>query len=420
MEENNTPVISFSGADILGGDNVVVYGLDLQVFPGQLVYILGKVGSGKTSIFRTITAENRLGKGSGQVCGYDLATLRGRDVPQLRRRIGVVFQDFQLLMDRTVEDNLSFVLRSTGWKDRAAIAKRIDEVLAAVGMTTKAHKMPHQLSGGEQQRIAIGQPRRGARRRHPPAAAADQPRQRHRHRDGHPQPLHLPALSGTHLRNARRKLPGDYGMTLKQRSEGILGYFRENVPVAESELHFDSPFQLLVAVILSAQCTDKRVNLTTPALFAAYPDPQTLAAAEFDDVLALVRSISYPNSKARHLIGMAQKLLSDFGGQVPSGIDELMSLPGVGRKTANVVASVTWGEPVIAVDTHVFRVARRLGLSRGTTPRAVELDLERHIPEELRPIAHHWLILHGRYICTAQKPKCAGCPLAHWCKEYGA
>ena len=209
-------------------------------------------------------------------------------------------------------------------------------------------------------------------------------------------------------------------MTLKQRYEGILGYFRENVPVAESELHFDSPFQLLVAVILSAQCTDKRVNLTTPALFAAYPDPQTLAAAEFNDVLALVRSISYPNSKARHLIGMAQKLLSDFGGQVPSGIDELMSLPGVGRKTANVVASVTWGEPVIAVDTHVFRVARRLGLSRGTTPRAVELDLERHIPEELRPIAHHWLILHGRYICTAQKPKCAGCPLAHWCKESGA
>ena len=209
-------------------------------------------------------------------------------------------------------------------------------------------------------------------------------------------------------------------MTLKQRYEGILGYFRENVPVAESELHFDSPFQLLVAVILSAQCTDKRVNMTTPALFAAYPDPESLAAAEFDDVLALVRSISYPNSKARHLIGMAQKLLSDFGGQVPSGIDELMSLPGVGRKTANVVASVTWGEPVIAVDTHVFRVSRRLGLSRGTTPRAVELDLERHIPEELRPIAHHWLILHGRYICTAQKPKCAGCPLAHWCKEYGA
>ena len=207
-------------------------------------------------------------------------------------------------------------------------------------------------------------------------------------------------------------------MTLKQRYEGILGYFRENVPVAESELHFDSPFQLLVSVILSAQCTDKRVNMTTPALFAAYPDPESLAAAQFEDVLGLIRSISYPNNKARHLIGMAQKLLSDFGGQVPSGIDELMSLPGVGRKTANVVASVTWGEPVIAGDTHVFRVARRLGLSRGTTPRAVELDLEKHVPEELRPIAHHWLILHGRYICTAQKPKCAGCPLAHWCKEF--
>ena len=155
MEENNTPVISFSGADILGGDNIVVYGLDLQVYPGQLVYILGKVGSGKTSIFRTITAENRLGKGSGQVCGYNLAALRNRDIPQLRRKIGVVFQDFQLLMDRTVENNLSFVLKATGWKDQAAISKRIDEVLAAVGMTTKAHKMPHQLSGGEQQRIAI-------------------------------------------------------------------------------------------------------------------------------------------------------------------------------------------------------------------------------------------------------------------------
>ena len=154
-------------------------------------------------------------------------------------------------------------------------------------------------------------------------------------------------------------------MTLGQRYEGVLGYFRDNVPVAESELHFDSPYQLLVAVMLSAQCTDKRVNQTTPALFAAYPTPEALAAASFEDVLALIRSVSYPNSKARHLIGMAQKLLSDFGGQVPSDIDALMSLPGVGRKTANVVASITWGEPVIAVDTHVFRVSRRLGLSRG-------------------------------------------------------
>ena len=206
-------------------------------------------------------------------------------------------------------------------------------------------------------------------------------------------------------------------MTLKQRYEGILGYFRDNVPIAESELHFGSPYQLLVATMLSAQCTDRRVNMTTPALFSAYPTPQALAEASFEDVLELIRSISYPNSKARHLIGMAQKLVSDFGGEVPSDIDALMSLPGVGRKTANVVASITWKEPVIAVDTHVFRVSRRLGLSRGTTPRAVELDLEKHIPEELRPIAHHWLILHGRYICTAQKPKCAGCPLAQWCKE---
>ncbi len=155
MEENSTPVISFTDADILNGESVVVYGLDLQVYPGQIVYIVGKVGSGKTSIFRTITAENRLGKGEGQVCGFNLARIRAKEVPQLRRRLGVVFQDFQLLMDRSVEDNLSFVLKATGWKDASAIARRISEVLDAVGMQTKAHKMPHQLSGGEQQRIAI-------------------------------------------------------------------------------------------------------------------------------------------------------------------------------------------------------------------------------------------------------------------------
>lgn len=207
-------------------------------------------------------------------------------------------------------------------------------------------------------------------------------------------------------------------MTLKQRYDAVLGYFRDNVPVAESELRFDSPYQLLVAVMLSAQCTDRRVNLTTPGLFAAYPTVEALAQATPEEVLGHIRSISYPNSKARHLVGMAQKLLADFGGQVPSDIDALMSLPGVGRKTANVVASITWGEPVIAVDTHVFRVARRLGLSRGTTPRAVELDLEKHTPEALRPIAHHWLILHGRYVCTALKPKCSECPLTSWCREY--
>ena len=207
-------------------------------------------------------------------------------------------------------------------------------------------------------------------------------------------------------------------MTLRQRYDAVLGYFRENVPVAESELHFDSPYQLLVATMLAAQCTDRRVNLTTPALFSAYPTPQALAEASADEVYELIRSISYPNSKARHLVGMAQKLVADYGGQVPDDIDALMTLPGVGRKTANVVASITWGEPVIAVDTHVFRVARRLGLSRGTTPRAVELDLEKHTPAEIRPIAHHWLILHGRYVCTALKPKCGECPLTAWCREF--
>lgn len=208
-------------------------------------------------------------------------------------------------------------------------------------------------------------------------------------------------------------------MTTAQRYEKTIGYFRDNVPVAESELHFSSPYQLLVAVMLSAQCTDRRVNMVTPALFEAYPGPAELAAARPEDVLGYIKSVTYPNSKAAHLVGMAKKLMSDFGGEVPSEIPQLMSLPGVGRKTANVVASITWGEPVIAVDTHVFRVAGRIGLSDGKTVREVELDLEAHIPEKLRPIAHHWLILHGRYICTAIKPKCTTCPLAGWCRENG-
>ncbi len=204
-------------------------------------------------------------------------------------------------------------------------------------------------------------------------------------------------------------------MTLKERYAAIVGWFVENRPVAESELHYESPFQLLVAVILSAQCTDKRVNMVTPALFSAFPTPEALAAASFDDVYALVRSVSYPNSKTRHLIDMAAKLLSDFGGEVPSDIDALMSLPGVGRKTANVIASIVYDKPVIAVDTHVFRVAHRLGLSRGATPYDVERDLERHIPTDKRPIAHHWLILHGRYTCTARNPRCSACGLSPWC-----
>ena len=207
-------------------------------------------------------------------------------------------------------------------------------------------------------------------------------------------------------------------MTLKERFAAIVGWFEENRPVAETELHYENTFQLLVAVILSAQCTDRRVNIVTPPLFKRFPTPADMASATFDEVYSYVKSVSYPNSKATHLIAMAQKLLADFGGEVPSDIDALMSLPGVGRKTANVIASVVYDQPVIAVDTHVFRVSHRLGLSDGKTPLEVERDLERHIPAERRAIAHHWLILHGRYICTARNPKCSDCGLAEWCRDY--
>lgn len=206
-------------------------------------------------------------------------------------------------------------------------------------------------------------------------------------------------------------------MKLEERYEGVIGYFRDNVPVAQSELNFSSPYELIVAVILSAQCTDKRVNMTTPDLFLRYPTVEKLAEATEEEVYELIRSISYPNNKARHLVGMARKVVSDFAGVIPTEVEPLMTLPGVGRKTANVVASITAYAPVIAVDTHVFRVARRLGLSRGKTPFAVEEDLERHIAEDLRPIAHHWLILHGRYVCLARAPKCSECPLTPWCKS---
>ena len=207
-------------------------------------------------------------------------------------------------------------------------------------------------------------------------------------------------------------------MTRKERFNAIVGWFAENQPVAESELHFRNPYELLVAVILSAQCTDRRVNIVTPPLFERFPSASELAAATFDEVYPFVKSISYPNAKARHLIAMAQMLISDYGGVVPSDIDDLMRMPGVGRKTANVIASIVYDQPVIAVDTHVFRVAHRLGLSNGSTPRAVELDLERHIKPELRPVAHHWLILHGRYTCTARNPKCSSCPLTAWCLSW--
>lgn len=188
--------------------------------------------------------------------------------------------------------------------------------------------------------------------------------------------------------------------------------------VAETELDYDTPFHLLIAVILSAQCTDKRVNIHTPAIFAKYPEPSDLAAATFEDIYDMIKSISFPNNKAKHLIGMATMLANEFGGVVPSEPSELEKLPGVGRKTANVIASVIYDKPVIAVDTHVFRVSRRLGLSDGSTVEAVERDLTEGFAPELRPTAHHWLILHGRYVCTARKPKCGTCGLKDFCREY--
>lgn len=209
-------------------------------------------------------------------------------------------------------------------------------------------------------------------------------------------------------------------MRRKERYENVLAWFRENVPVAETELHYDNPFQLLIAVILSAQCTDKRVNLVTPALFKAFPTPEDLASATPEAVFEYIRSVSYPNNKAKHLVGMARMLLSDFDGQVPATMDELLKLPGVGRKTANVIQSVAFNKAAMAVDTHVFRVSHRLGLvsEQCTTPLSVEKELVKHIPESDIPIAHHWLILHGRYTCQARSPQCDACGLRLWCKYY--
>jgi endonuclease-3 len=207
-------------------------------------------------------------------------------------------------------------------------------------------------------------------------------------------------------------------METSERFAKITSWFSENMEIAETELHYDSPFHLLIAVILSAQCTDKRVNMHTPQIFTRFPEPSDLAEASFEDVYELIKSISFPNNKAKHLIGMARKLVSDFGGVVPSETEQLETLPGVGRKTANVIASVIYDKPVIAVDTHVFRVSRRLGLSDGTNVEAVEKDLTAGFAEELRGKAHHWLILHGRYVCTARKPKCGSCGLKDYCREY--
>lgn len=208
-------------------------------------------------------------------------------------------------------------------------------------------------------------------------------------------------------------------MRKEERYKGVFGWFRENVPVAETELHYADPFQLLVAVILSAQCTDKRVNLVTPALFEAFPTAEVMAAATPEAVYEYIKSVSYPNNKARHLVGMARMLLGDFGGVVPSEVSELQKLPGVGRKTANVIASVVYGKPAMAVDTHVFRVSNRIGLTRNSkTPLETERELVKHIPEELIPRAHHWLILHGRYVCTARTPNCPDCGLKPWCNYF--
>ena len=208
-------------------------------------------------------------------------------------------------------------------------------------------------------------------------------------------------------------------MNRKERYAGILGWVGKNMQEAETELRYDTPFHLLIAVILSAQCTDKRVNMHTPAIFAKYPVPEKLAEADVNEVFEDIKSITFPNNKAKHLVGMAKMLVNDFGGEVPENPEDLVKLPGVGRKTANVIASVVYDKPVIAVDTHVFRVARRIGLSDGKTVEAVEKDLTDAIPAELRPKAHHWLILHGRYVCTARKPDCGNCQIRQWCRSYG-
>ena len=209
-------------------------------------------------------------------------------------------------------------------------------------------------------------------------------------------------------------------MKKQERYKAVIDYFLEHVPVAETELYYENPFQLLVAVILSAQCTDKRVNLTTPGIFKKYPSPQKMAKASFDDLFPLIKSISYPNNKTKHLIGMSQLLLDNFKGEVPMTIQELVTLPGVGRKTANVITSVIDQQPNMAVDTHVYRVSRRIGLvpQTATTPLAVEKELIKNIPSELVHKAHHWLILHGRYACLARSPKCDQCGIQSYCKYY--
>jgi endonuclease-3 len=208
-------------------------------------------------------------------------------------------------------------------------------------------------------------------------------------------------------------------MQKKERFKNVLAWFEENMPIAETELDYRTPYELLVSVILSAQCTDKRVNQITPPFFERYPTPELLAGSTIEEVYEYIRSCSYPNNKAKHLVGMANMLVNDFNGQVPDNVTELQKLPGVGRKTANVIASVVFNQPTLAVDTHVFRVAARIGLSTNAkTPLQTEQQLMKYIPEALVPKAHHWLILHGRYVCKARKPECEKCGLKLWCKYY--
>ena len=198
----------------------------------------------------------------------------------------------------------------------------------------------------------------------------------------------------------------------------VIEWFQQNMPVAETELHYHDPFQLLVAVILSAQCTDKRVNMITPALFKRFPTPEKMAEVEPEEVFEEIKSCSYPNNKAKNLVGMARMLISDFQGTVPEEMEELIKLPGVGRKTANVILSVVFNKPAMAVDTHVFRISARLGLTvNSKTPEETERQLVKLFPPELLPVAHHWLILHGRYVCLARKPKCGECGLQPWCAK---
>lgn len=208
-------------------------------------------------------------------------------------------------------------------------------------------------------------------------------------------------------------------MTIKERYNSIIEYFKENMPSPHTELHYSNPYELLVAVILSAQCTDKRINMVTPALFEAYPSPYHMAKASVDDIFTYIKSVTFPNNKAKSLLGMANMLVDCYNGEVPSSIDELVKIPGVGRKTANVILSVVFNQAAMAVDTHVFRVSNRIGLTNNSkTPLETERTLVKHIPEELIATAHHWLILHGRYVCTARKPDCLNCGLKPFCKHF--